>query len=88
MAKPPTPRQLRYLRALAARTGTTFTPPKTAREAARAIAALKNRATSAGYERYADSLSVAEQRGANDATEVRGHEVHGWGANAHWTGRD
>ena len=88
MAKPQTAKQLRHLRALAARTGTTFTPPKSAREAARAIDALKQRTRSPGYERHADGQSVAEQGGANDGTAIRGDEVHGWGANARWAGRD
>jgi hypothetical protein len=35
MPTPPTTRQLRYLRRLAERTGTTFTPPVTARDASR-----------------------------------------------------
>jgi hypothetical protein len=88
MAKPPTPKQLRYLKALAARSGTTFSPPKTVAEAARAIDALKQRARSPGYERYGDARSVADQQGAHDGSDVRDDEIHGWGANAHWAGRD
>ena len=84
MATAPSPKQLRYLRALALRTGTTFTPPKTAREASRAIDALKARAASPGHERYADSLSVAEQRGAHTGAAVHASEVAGYGANARW----
>jgi hypothetical protein len=84
MATPPSPKQLRYLRALALRTGTTFTQPKTAREASRAIDALNNRPVSPGYEHYADSVSVAEQRGAHTGTAVHGSEVAGYGANATW----
>jgi hypothetical protein len=87
MATPPTTKQLRYLRALAVRTGTTFSPPKTARDASRAIDGLKHRPVSPWHERNADAVSIAEQRGAHNGTDVGGHEVAGYGANAHWAGR-
>lgn len=86
MATPPTPRQLRYLRILAARTGTTFSQPRSAREASRAIRALKARRVSKPWERHADAASVAEQRGANNATDVRGDEISGFGSSARWAG--
>lgn len=84
MAKPPTARQLRYLRALAARSGTTFTPPGTRRGASRAIKALQSRRPSKPWERHADALSVAEHQGAHTATDIRGDEIAGYGANARW----
>jgi hypothetical protein len=88
MPTPPTPKQLRYVRALAARSGTTFTPPHSAGEASRAIDALKKRPASPAYERRADQLSVARQRGTTDGTAIRPDEVHGWGAGAQWAGRE
>ena len=39
--EPPSRKQLRYLRELASRTGRTFVPPKTKREASKAIAELQ-----------------------------------------------
>jgi len=42
-APAPTPRQLAFMRCLADRTGTTFSPPKTRHEASRQIDALKRR---------------------------------------------
>lgn len=39
--KPATERQLRYLRALAQKTGTTFTPPRTSRDASREITRMR-----------------------------------------------
>ena len=40
--KPATAKQLRYLRALAQKTGTTFTPPATSREASREITRMRS----------------------------------------------
>lgn len=88
MTKPPTAKQLRYLRVLAGRTGTSFSPPNTAREASRAIAALKARPASSPVEVYLDVERTLEEReGAHTGTDVVPGEVAGYGSNAHWTGR-
>jgi hypothetical protein len=41
--RPATPKQLRYLRALAERTGTTFTSPRTSQEASEMIDKMRSR---------------------------------------------
>lgn len=85
MGTPATAKQLRYLRALADRTGTTFTSPNTAREASRLIRALEQRVRSAGHERDADTQSVNQRRGALESTQPQEDESTGWGADCHWT---
>jgi hypothetical protein len=81
----PTGPQLRYLRELAERTGTTFTPPQTRQQASAEIARLKQRSRSAGFERRHDRDTVS--RGLTEqqpASSVRDHEISGWGGNATW----
>jgi hypothetical protein len=85
MAKSPTPRQLRYLRALANQTGTTFTPPKSAAEASRAIQEMQQRTVSPRHEIAADRHSVTERAGARSGTDVTDGEVSAYGSNARWT---
>jgi hypothetical protein len=88
MTKPPTTKQLRYLRTLAQRTGTSFSPPSTAREASRAIQALKTRPASSPVEVYLDVERTLEQRdGAHTGTAIGPGEITGYGSNAHWAGR-
>jgi hypothetical protein len=81
----PTRPQLRYLRQLAERTGSTFTPPQTRREASAEIERLKQRSRSARLERRADHRAVtrglAEQR---PASSVRDDEIEGYGSDAGW----
>ena len=76
----PTPKQLRYLRVLAERTGTTLTPPTSSAEASREIdrlAALK-RARGTHRELPDSSEQVAY------ATAPAPEEVSGWGSSATW----
>lgn len=54
----PTPKQLAYLRSLARRTGTTFTLPRTRRQASRQIAALRARPVSDQLEFALDAAAV------------------------------
>ena len=85
MPAPPTVRQLRHLRRLAQRTGTTFTQPTTKAEASRAIEALTARPFSSKVERYLDGeRTLAERRGAHDATAVTDDEISGQGSSARW----
>jgi len=56
--QPPTREQLAYLRALAHRTGTTFTLPRTRREASRQIALLRDRPVSGQLELALDLTAV------------------------------
>lgn len=85
MASPPTAKQLRYLRALAHRTGTTFTPPRTAREASQAIRMLRQRPVATDYEREADADSVTQRHGASCGFDIHDDELDGWGAECRWS---
>ena len=76
----PTPRQLRYLRVLAERTGTTFTPPASSAEASREIdrlAALKRERGT--HCELPDSTGQCVY-----ATAPRDDETSGWGSTATW----
>lgn len=85
MANQPTPRQLRYLRSLAQRTGQTFTYPHTSAQASREIIRLKQARPSSHAEleierQIADAVAVGEQ----DAARVRDEEISGYGSSATW----
>lgn len=86
MSDQPTTKQLNYLRALAQQTGTSFTPPKTKREASQSIRAMRARKRSARSEMVRErrqlSRDMATRRG--DAAQVKGHEIHGYGSSASW----
>ena len=56
--EPPTRKQLAYLRALARRTGTTFTLPRTKRQASWQIALMRNRPISNQLELALDDFAV------------------------------
>ncbi len=79
----PTAKQQSYLRSLAKRTGTTFTSPKTKRDASAEIKRLKGLKRSAGHERAGDRDAVqAAPRGGG--ARVRDHEIQGHGSTATW----
>jgi Domain of unknown function (DUF4326) len=86
----PTPRQLRYLRVLAQRSGTTFTTPQSIGEASRMIETMQQRKrTPTGEvrrERRAVSQDIATRRG--DAAQVRPSELMGQGSSATWRRRE
>ncbi len=54
----PTPKQLAFLRALATRTGTTFSYPSSRRQASRQIAQLLKRSASTQLELDLDSAAI------------------------------
>ena len=56
--EPPTGKQLAYLRALARRTGTTFTLPRSRRQASQQIAQLVDRPVSTQLELALDDVAV------------------------------
>jgi exoribonuclease R len=56
--EPPTRKQLAYLRALARTTGTTFTLPRSKRQASRQIAAMRQRPVSTQLELALDDVAV------------------------------
>lgn len=76
----PTARQLCYLRALAQRTGTTFTYPASRATASREITRLRKLQT----EPSAPTSSAFDETAAVYATALADHEVHGHGASASW----
>jgi hypothetical protein len=87
-SKPPTAKQLAYLRALAERTGQTFTRPRTSSEASREIQRLKKAQpmTSAELE-IEREIADAVTRGDQDAARFRRSEVTGYGSCATWSQR-
>jgi hypothetical protein len=60
--RPPSPRQLDYLRALATRTGQTFTYPNTSRDASREIQRLKTVRPSSRVEIELERLDLASEQ--------------------------
>ena len=85
----PTPKQLAYLRSLAERTGTTFSPPRTKAEASAAIERLRRRAPSPSFEAREDRREVRRALGEErPASAVRPDEIAGYGSTARWRGRE
>jgi hypothetical protein len=86
--KPPTRRQLSYLKALAQRTGQTFPWPDSAAAASREIKRLKSTRPSSrlehAIERFGDTQAIES---AQDAAAIHGFEVVGYGSTATWSQR-
>ncbi len=81
--EPPTAKQQSYLRSLAQHTGTSFTPPKTRREASAEIKRLKGLQRSPAHERHGDRDAI--QRAARGGgARVLDHEIEGYGSTATW----
>jgi hypothetical protein len=87
--KPATQKQKQYLRWLAAKTGTTFTPPRTSLEASSMIEEMQRRKKTGrsdiARERLTVSRDMATHRG--DAAQVTPRELTGYGSSARWAGR-
>jgi hypothetical protein len=86
--KPATPKQLRYLKNLATRSGQTFTYPKTAADASREIKRLQTATPSTRTERYLERKDIADQIATgpvHDGARVQDHEISGRGSTATWT---
>ena len=88
-SKPPTPKQLAYLRALAGRTGQTFAMPRTSRDANAEIRRLKAAPaeTRLGRRIEHDEIAEAISTGAQDSVRVTRTEVSGYGSSATWRQR-
>jgi hypothetical protein len=86
VATKPTPRQLRYLKDLAERTGQTFTYPRTFAEASREIDRLKAIRPESRAERRIERKEIADQiaTGPEDSARVRDDEISGHGSSAAW----
>lgn len=86
--KPPSARQLSYLKALAERAGQTFRWPESCAAASREIRRLKNTQPSSeldrAIERFGDTPAIEV---AQDSVEVHGFEVVGYGSSCTWSQR-
>lgn len=88
--KPPSAKQLAYLKALANRNGQTFVYPKTSRAASREIQRLKTVRPSSRIERELERLDNAAEQAAREANcDVPVHisETEGYGSTATWRRR-
>jgi hypothetical protein len=86
----PTSRQLTYLKALAHRTGQTFTWPTTRTTASAEIRRLEALASTSEPEREMgghDWAAEAAAREANCDVPIRAHELAGYGSSATWRSR-
>jgi Protein of unknown function (DUF3072) len=81
-SKPPTDRQLRYLKALATRTGQTFTSSATSAQASREINRLTN--TSGNGFTFAEHQPAATTEGRLNGAGCRDDEITGYGSNCRW----
>jgi hypothetical protein len=88
-SKPPTAKQLAYLRALAERAGQTFVMPHTSRDASAEIRRLKVAPAESAVERRIerDHISDAIAAGPQDSARVTPSEVTGYGSSATWSRR-
>jgi hypothetical protein len=78
----PSERQLRYLRGLAGRTGTTFAYPQSRTDASREIDRLRHLDEEARISRLEDPETQSES--LHYATAVQADEVSGFGSSASW----
>ena len=88
-SKPPTAKQLAYLRALAVRTGQTFAVPRTGRDANNEIRRLKSAPGESKVERRIEHAEIADAiaAGPQDDARVTPSEVSGYGSSATWSRR-
>jgi len=81
----PTAKQLRYLRALAEQTGTTFATPTTRRQASEAIDGLSRRPAEARSASGRDRRAISDElASAGPDSSIRPDEISGYGSGAHW----
>jgi len=84
-AKPPSPRQLNYLKALANRAGQTFTYPATSLEASKQIRRLKT-VRETGFTFAETQAKEAVPREAHgDGAVIQPWELAGYGSNCRWS---
>jgi hypothetical protein len=83
--RPPTPKQLRFLRSLAAQRGESFAYPTTAAQASAEIERLKARPRGGYAERCIERRQVSREMAfRGGAAAVRESEIVGYGSSAHW----
>ncbi len=88
--KPPSARQLNYLKALANRSGQTFIYPRTSGAASREIQRLKTIRPSSRIELELERLDVGVEQAAREANcdvRVDLSEIGGYGSTATWSRR-
>jgi hypothetical protein len=84
-ARPPSAKQMRYLRSLAAQRGESFAYPRTAAAASAEIERLKGRRRSSATERRVEREQVSRDMAARGgAASVRESEITGYGSSARW----
>jgi hypothetical protein len=86
----PSARQLAYLRALAQRTGQTFTWPATRAQASREIRRLRSAVPSSRVERAIEEQDWAGEAAARECNcdvPIRPEELQGYGSSATWRRR-
>ncbi|HET7054192.1 MAG TPA: hypothetical protein VFI09_09805 [Solirubrobacterales bacterium] len=84
-AKPPSAKQLHYLRSLAMQRGESFGSPSTAAQAHAEIDRLLGRKRSSATERRVEREEVSRAMAARgDAASVRDAEIVGYGSNCRW----
>jgi hypothetical protein len=84
-AKPPSAKQLRYLRSLAMQRGESFTNPGTAAQAHAEIDRLLGRRRSSATERRIECEQVSRDMAVRGgAAAVRDSEIEGYGSSARW----
>lgn len=82
----PTVKQLRELRRLSEVTGTSFTPPRTLREASRQISAMRRRPNSSRIDRQLERRDISDALVAGTlASAPRKDEITGYGSNCRWS---
>ncbi len=83
--RPPTSKQLRYLRNLSAQRGESFSYPHSAAEASAEIERLKARRRGSYVERRIEREQVSRDMAIRgDAASVRDSEIVGYGSSARW----
>jgi hypothetical protein len=84
----PTARQLRYLRLLAERTGTTFVNPSTGGQASREIQRLQRLPSTTRSERARERRALDSDRAhLQAASAIEPHEITSYGSHATWAKR-
>ena len=88
--KPPSARQLNYLKALANRSGQTFIYPRNRSDASREIQRLKAVRPSSRVERELEQHDLAAEQAAREANcdvPINRSEIEGYGSTATWSQR-
>ena len=84
----PTPRQLKYLRALAERSGTTFASPGTRGEASHEIRRLEALPALTRSERRHERRTLdSDRERLQPSSTIKPEEVTGYGSHARWARR-